>query len=1142
MTRIGIVIAILGALGLAESPGVRAQSGAGASTAAAVEVTVWRSIADPAQLYVSTRPEGSHWQTLDTPLDLSRRSDSGRFHQSNAVRVTVPLGHGATATVEVTVWRSIADPTRLYVSTRPENGRWQTLDTPLDLSRRSDSGRFHQSNAVRVAVLVPPPPSPDFVVDTPMVSASRSMAGQTFELAVTVRNRGTGAAAETTLIYYRSDDATLTAGDTEVGRDWVAGLDASSGTSEESLRTQAPTPPGAYYYGACVDTVAGEADPTNNCSAAVAVPVAEFNLQKLPWVADGVTPNERRALDRIRYLAQVDSSMSSQRVAGSPWLADGVTEDEVSLISHLGFLAETDPELAGQLTTVPDRTGHLLEGALRSVQVIQNSDPGIYGGPARVEQLQQQAWFRDGLTEEEAALIVALGSIPHAEDVLDDLLRGGQVRSETIVLPLAGAVDLYAVGRASGPLAGQLEWMRFAAASMEAVMGTPWPQRATIVLVELQSDLGSYADVGGWNTGDVVVVKHAAKDLTYHELAHFYFGSTGARTPLWLTEGAANFLEHHTLRLTGEAGSVSALYARDQGLIARLCAPDGAATIQGWIETGAGHWICPYWLGHQLLAGLHRTLGPAVVWAALRELVETDLGTGRTTTEDAIYQTFLTHVPPAQRDTFRLWYSCLHGRPIPGYAPPPLPSAGPESREALAALYDATNGPGWTNNANWLSEASLDQWYGVSVDCDGSVTGLSLYENQLQGSIPSELGRLTNLTGLNLGNNDLTGPIPPALGGLAQLRELNLLGNQLSGPIPSELGRLTHLTDLDFRSNQLSGPIPPALSRLTHLTGLRLSFNQLTGPIPPELGRLVFLDQLYLHGNQLTGPIPPELSRLIRLTALGLSGNQLTGPIPPDLSNLTQLTSLGLSGNQLTGPIPPELGRLIRLTALRLSENQLHGPIPPELSGLVNLTLLGLSNNQLSGPIPPALGRFARLTYLSLAGNQLHGPIPPALGNLATLEKLILSRNQLTGQIPTWLGSLANLTTLDLAGNQLHGPIPPALGNLATLEKLHLSRNQLTGQIPTWLGSLANLRQLILSENQLSGPIPPTLGNLSHLTWLYLRRNQLHGPIPPALGRLANLTRLYLAGNQLTGCVPQALVAVEINDIDSLRLAICEDS
>ncbi|MCY3887903.1 MAG: hypothetical protein OXG19_09445 [Chloroflexi bacterium] len=1224
LTRIAVVIALLIALGVAESPGVRAQSGAGAATTTAVEVTVWRSISDPAQLYVSTRPAGGRWRTLNTPLDLSMRSASGRFHQSNAVRVAVPLGRGVTATVEVTVWRSVADPALLYISTRPAGGRWRTLDTPLDLSMRSASGRFHQSSAVRVAV-----PVPDLVIDPPTVSASRLMPGQTFALSVTVRNRGTGAAGDATLIYYRSDDATITAGDTEVGRDRVAGLAASSGASEKSLRTQAPAAPGVYYYGACVTAVAGEADPTNNCSvnavrvevqapdlvvdpptvsashpmagqafalsitvrnrgtgtagpatltyyrsddatittddtevgrdwvaaldtvpgtseestrtqapttpgayyygacvaavtgeanttnncsAAVAVPVAAFNLQQVSWVADGLTSEERRALGRIRYLAQVDLSMSSQRVAGASWLADGVTADDLGIINNLESLAGSHAAIAAQLATVPDRTGHLIGDALRSVLWILSIDPD------RSEHLQQQAWFRDGLTEEEAALIVVLRSASDTEDVFQDLLRGGQVQSETITLPLAGAVDLYAVGRSSLALAGQLERMRFAAASLEAFLETPWPKSATIALVELESDLGS--DFGGWNSGHSVVVKHLSKGVTYHELAHFYFGAaTGVRTPVWLSEGAAEFLELHTLRLTGDIGSVRALYAGDRVRIAEECAPQGWATVQGWNETGEWFHICPYWLGRQFLAGMERTLGQAVVVAALRELFETGRGTARTTTEDEIYQAFLTNTPPSQREAFRLWYSCLHGRPIPGYTtPPPRPPVAPQSRDALAALYHATNGPGWQSSEHWLSDAPVDQWHGVGVDCDGSVIALDLTENQLSGPIPPELGRLTKLTGLSLADNQLSEPIPPALGRLTHLTALDLSKNQLTGPIPLALGRLANLEDLRLSSNQLTGPIPPALGRLANLEDIRLSSNQLTGPIPPDLGRLTKLTGLGLADNQLSGPIPPVLGGLANLRWLYVERNLLTGQIPAELGGLSKLDSLDLSGNQLSGPIPPALGRLAHLTNLDLWDNQLSGPIPPVLGDLANLTGLYLSGNQLSGPIPPALGRLATLTRLSLWGNQLSGPIPPALGRLAHLEYLYLNENQLNGPIPPALGGLAHLTALSLWDNQLSGPIPPALGRLAHLTNLNLGRNRL------------------------SGPIPPALSGLANLTYLNLGGNQLNGPIPPELGRLAHLEYLYLFGNQLTGCVPQGLMAAEDDDIDHLGLAICEDS
>ena len=48
---------------------------------------------------------------------------------------------------------------------------------------------------------------------------------------------------------------------------------AAGATNSESINLNAPSTPGAYYYGACVDAVAGESDTTKNCSASVGVTV-----------------------------------------------------------------------------------------------------------------------------------------------------------------------------------------------------------------------------------------------------------------------------------------------------------------------------------------------------------------------------------------------------------------------------------------------------------------------------------------------------------------------------------------------------------------------------------------------------------------------------------------------------------------------------------------------------------------------------------------------------------------------------------------------------------------------------------------------------------------------------------------------------
>ena len=443
-------------------------------------------------------------------------------------------------------------------------------------------------------------------------------------------------------------------------------------------------------------------------------------------------------------------------------------------------------------------------------------------------------------------------------------------------------------------------------------------------------------------------------------------------------------------------------------------------------------------------------------------------------------------------------------------------------RAALVALYNATDGPNWKNNQNWLSDEPLDEWYGVTVQ-NGRVTRLFLHENQLMGPIPSALGNLAKLESLQISSNRLTGTIPAELSNLANLEWLYLDSNQLTGTIPSELGDLANLERLVLSGNQLTGTIPPELGDLANLKRLSLPANQLTGTIPPELGDLANLRALWLFGNQLTGAIPSELGNLANLEQLSLPANQLTGAIPSELGNLANLEELTLFRNQLTGAIPPELGDLVNLERLYFSDNRLTGAIPSELGNLANLQELSLSNNQLTGPIPPELGNLANLQRLWLAGNELTGTIPPELSNLANLQGLWLAGNELTGTIPPELSNLANLEDLRLFGNHLTGAIPPELGDLANLESVDLSSNQLTGAIPPELSNLANLKWLYLHTNQLTGVIPPELGNLANLQGLFLSHNHLMGTIPSELSNLANLEGLFLENNQLTGTIPPEL-------------------
>ena len=333
--------------------------------------------------------------------------------------------------------------------------------------------------------------------------------------------------------------------------------------------------------------------------------------------------------------------------------------------------------------------------------------------------------------------------------------------------------------------------------------------------------------------------------------------------------------------------------------------------------------------------------------------------------------------------------------PAPTAVLPPVPLQGIETpvpiseRDALIAVYHAAGGANWALSSNWLTEEPIGTWHGVTADESGSVIELNLNRNFLYGSIPAELGSLTNLKTLRMAANSLVGSIPVELGNLTALTNLDLQDNILSGSIPAELGKLSNLAWLELSENQLSGSIPPELRNLTNLTVLALSHNQLTWTFPWWLKELDDLQILKVSGNQFTGCMSADLldiwiddldktliptcrEALItfyfatggsewehntnwrrsdtslaqwfgvttdadgRVTAIDLSGNKLVGALPARIGNLIHLEKLDLSGNELAGSIPPELGNLANLSTLYLGGNRLTGCVPASLREIEN--------------------------------------------------------------------------------------------------------------------------------------------------------------------------------------------------------------
>ncbi|ONI12409.1 hypothetical protein PRUPE_4G163000 [Prunus persica] len=85
---------------------------------------------------------------------------------------------------------------------------------------------------------------------------------------------------------------------------------------------------------------------------------------------------------------------------------------------------------------------------------------------------------------------------------------------------------------------------------------------------------------------------------------------------------------------------------------------------------------------------------------------------------------------------------------------------------------------------------------------------------------------------IDLSNNNIVGSLPTEIDQLHLLRQLDLHANKFSGIIPDQISNLKNLEVLDLSMNHLSGNILLSLASLNFLKEFNVSYNNLEGPIP----------------------------------------------------------------------------------------------------------------------------------------------------------------------------------------------------------------------------------------------------------------------------------------------------------------------
>ncbi|CAL4992516.1 unnamed protein product [Urochloa decumbens] len=425
------------------------------------------------------------------------------------------------------------------------------------------------------------------------------------------------------------------------------------------------------------------------------------------------------------------------------------------------------------------------------------------------------------------------------------------------------------------------------------------------------------------------------------------------------------------------------------------------------------------------------------------------------------------------------------------------------------------------NLKNLCSLKSLDivssLLYGVATDelfenlpchCSPSkLQELYLSGNNIHGSLPTWIGKLTSLVVLDLSQNNLTGPLPVTIGHLASLHTLDVAGNHLTGHVPVEISKLTNLTNIDLSHNELGGVIREQhFDSLRKLKYIDLSSNSLKVDIstkwrPPF--RLWYAD---FSTCQMGPAFPAWLQWMVDIKELHISSTGIRGRIPQWFSSaFSKAIFLNVSKNQLNGGLPANL-EMMSVVNLDLNSNQLTGHVP---SFPKNLTTMDISMNLLSGPLPANFG--PNLLELFLFKNRITGQISESICNSEELTNIDLADNMLEGELPQCFGNSA-ITYLDLSNNSISGGIPSSMQKCTELHVLDLSRNMFSERLPDWIGKFMRLQFLRLSHNMFFGDIPISLANLQCLQYMDIANNSISGPLPRDLSNLRALRHKYPVG------------------------------
>ena len=336
-----------------------------------------------------------------------------------------------------------------------------------------------------------------------------------------------------------------------------------------------------------------------------------------PVLADEVTHSGMEVVELL-IEAGISDLEWARSLAATDWMSDGVEGYEIRLLSAVVSTADTLTSPAEFLLDIPSLLDHVT-GDLREYAARALIDLGV-NSPEQLEQVIAQQWFSDGLTTEEAVLIVILKRATlDSPELFDDLLAESFAQTAAVDLPLTGRVRLWAVQNTPF-LEGEslLRQMEEAVRYWEGLVQQPFPTDDVILSVVDPGGKDYGLDRGAFLGTHMRLIRSETLGTVMdvpHETGHYFF-----RNPRWFAEGVSQFGQAHLQHLDG----VETLEEREEHLILHTNCFDYANIRHFQYESKDDGILtfdlCAYDLGENFMLNLFSLIGEEAISLALREL------------------------------------------------------------------------------------------------------------------------------------------------------------------------------------------------------------------------------------------------------------------------------------------------------------------------------------------------------------------------------------------------------------------------------------------------------------------------------------------------------------------------------------------